>query len=121
MPALEKRQIVDEALRQRHDLCAQLLDVADPLRTDPLDPFLSSLRVTELAGAVVMATFPWHLLRFHVATRPDRAQGPVVGIDHDGVPGLVRRTIIEVGRKRLRIWTRVARSYGHARPSQVPQ
>src|ERR1700737_2594732 len=116
MPALEARQIVDEGLRQRHDLCPQLLDVANPAGTDPLDPFLSPFRVTELAGAVVMAGFSRDLLRLHVPTRPDRAQRLVVGVDHDGMPRLIRRTIVEVGGKRLRIRTRVARSYGHPDP-----
>src|ERR1700736_6086907 len=121
MPALEARQIFDKGLRQRHDLCPQLLDVSNSVGTDPLDPFLPSFRVTELAGAVVMAGFSRDLLRLHVPTRPDRAQRLVIGVDNDGMPRLIRRTIVEVGRKGLWIRTRIGRSYGHPHPSQVPQ
>src|ERR1700737_1537101 len=107
MPPLEARQVVDEGLRQRHDLCPQLLDVANPVGTDPLDPFLSAFRVAELAGAVVMAGFSRDLLRLHVPTRPDRAQRLVIGVDNDGMPRLIRRPTVEVGGERLWIRTRL--------------
>src|ERR1700730_2514955 len=120
MATLERGQIVDQPLGEGHDLCTQPLNVANPLRADPLDPFLSSLRVTQLAGAVVVAARSWDLLGLHVPTGPNRPKRPVIGVDHDGVPRLVRRTLVEVGPKRFRIRTRVARSY-HSRPSQVTQ
>src|ERR1700674_53639 len=90
------------------------------IRSGPiLDPFLSALCVAELAGAVVVASFAGDLLCLHVPARPNRPQWPVIGVDHDGVPGLVRWAIVEVRRKGLWIRTRVARSYGHSRPYKV--
>src|SRR6266480_1841953 len=119
MPALEVGEIVHQPLRQGHDLRPKLLDVANPVRTDPLDPFLSAPRVTQLAGAIVMTALSRGLLRLHVATRPDRAEWPVIGVDHDGMPCLIGRTIVELSRKRLRIRARIARSFVHLRSSPL--
>src|SRR5438067_1704953 len=119
VPALEGGEIVDQPLRQGHDLQPKLLDVANPVRTDALDPCLSASRVTQLAGAVVMAALSRDLLRLHVAARPDRAEWPVIGVDHDGMPRLIGRTIVELRRERLRIRARIARSFVHLRPSQL--
>ena len=88
---------------------------------------LACLRVSELARAIVVAGLSRHLLGLQVATRPDGVERPVIGIDHDGVPGLVRWALVEIRQKRLRIRAGVSGPPNHcaalskALPPNVPQ
>ena len=110
MPSLEAGHVIDESLRDRHDFRTKLLDVPNPVGTNQVDPTLPPLRVAELAGAVVTAGLSGHLLGIHMTAGPDGVEGPVIGVDHDGVPGLVAGAVVEIRRERLWIWAGVSRS-----------
>src|SRR2546421_273121 len=51
-----------------------------------------------------------------MAAGPDGVEGPVVGVDHDGLPGLVAGAVVETGREGLWIRARVSRSPCHFAP-----
>src|SRR4030081_1062929 len=87
--------------------------------TNQVDPVLPSLGVAQLVGAVVVAWVARNLLGFHMTAGPDGAKRPVVGVDHDRMPGLVRGALVEISHEWLWIGTGINRSPDH--PSHLPK